>query len=102
MTTRALLLICLLGCGGKGPSGPKMVEIISTTPDAAVGAACASSDECPGAMCRGEEGCQSQWQCLPDIPCTRDLVEYCGCDGSTFEASGQCPGRPYRHKGPCT
>ena len=97
------LTLSVLGCGGSNPPPPEpMMKITQpSTPDAAVGQ-CTSTDDCPGAMCRGEEGCGVAWTCQPDIPCTRDLVQYCACDGTTFEASGHCPGRPFRHVGPCT
>jgi hypothetical protein len=99
-----VLVLLLSACGGSNAPPPEpMLKITQpSTPDAAVGQQCTSSDDCPGAMCRGEEGCGTAWTCQPDIPCTRDLVQYCACDGTTFEASGHCPGRPFRHVGPCT
>jgi hypothetical protein len=33
--------------------------------------------------------------------CTRDLAEYCGCDGQTFTGSGSCPGGRYAYRGAC-
>lgn len=35
------------------------------------------------------------------MPCTKNLVEYCGCDGVTFTSSGNCPSEPYVHEGAC-
>jgi hypothetical protein len=34
-------------------------------------------------------------------PCPGDTVEYCGCDGVTFEALDTCPDRPFEHWGAC-
>jgi hypothetical protein len=65
--------------------------------------ACRSNADCPeGAICEGE-GCgdDAPGTCVGMRPCTRDLRQYCGCDGVTFGASGTCPGRRYAHRGPC-
>jgi hypothetical protein len=34
--------------------------------------------------------------------CTMDLIDMCGCDGQTFQASSTCPGRRYAKRGACT
>ncbi len=67
------------------------------------GASCLSADECQSGVCEGEG-------CSDDTPgtcadasrmCTRDLRQYCGCDGVTFGSSGSCPGQRYAHKEAC-
>lgn len=70
--------------------------------DLAEGAECTGSGQCgDGLFCDGEEGCDVPWTCQPLRACTRDLVPYCGCDGETFQSSGNCAGRPYASRGAC-
>ena len=69
----------------------------------AAGEACFSGDQCASGLCEGE-GCgdANPGQCAPETrPCTRDLRPYCGCDGQTFRAGGNCPRQRYAHKGEC-
>ena len=69
-------------------------------PDA--GATCQSSGDCPpSTMCQGAMGCGVAWRCVPLTGCTPDLARFCSCDGTTFEGSSSCPGRPYRAFGAC-
>ena len=67
------------------------------------GAACLVPQECASGICEGEG-------CTDDRPgvcaarsraCTRDLRQYCGCDGKTFGASGTCPGRRFTSRTAC-
>lgn len=69
---------------------------------AAAGAACGDGDECASGICEGE-GCGDQRGVCADVSraCTKDLREYCGCDGKTFGASGSCPGRRFAATGAC-
>lgn len=63
---------------------------------------CTSHDDCEeGEMCTGPAGCDIPWTCARERPCTRDLRQYCSCEGKTIEGSGSCPPAPYRHPGPC-
>ncbi|APR74809.1 Hypothetical protein A7982_00155 [Minicystis rosea] len=63
---------------------------------------CNTSADCAdGELCQGTEGCGAPWTCGPPKPCTRDNVEWCACDGTTFRGSGTCPSKPVRHKGKC-
>ncbi|HWO18512.1 MAG TPA: hypothetical protein VNO30_07035 [Kofleriaceae bacterium] len=67
------------------------------------GASCIVGPECASGVCEGE-GCTSDrpGTCAPTTrPCTRDLRQYCGCDGKTFGASGTCPGRRFASRAPC-
>ncbi len=67
------------------------------------GAACLISTECASGVCEGE-GCTEDrpGTCAPGSrACTRDLRQYCGCDGKTFGASGSCPGRRFAARGRC-
>jgi len=109
------------GCEAAGcPAGrctilesyPGQVECEEEAPSAEVvtgdegvvaqGEPCDESTECgEGLFCHGPEGCDVSWTCQPARPCTRDLVQYCGCDGETFSGSGTCPTRPFATRGPC-
>ncbi len=63
---------------------------------------CRGNVDCSaGTQCVGPEGCGIPWSCQPATPCTRDLVTYCACDGTTFMASSSCPGRPFAQRGAC-
>jgi hypothetical protein len=67
------------------------------------GAACATGDDCDSGVCEGP-GCDKSATGLCAAPrraCTMDLVDYCGCDGKTFQASGSCPKQRYQQKGAC-
>ena len=66
------------------------------------GEACEASDACgEGQMCRGPVGCESDWGCGAPRACGHETVSFCGCDGMTFYAQENCPGRPYQSVGPC-
>lgn len=63
---------------------------------------CTSNADCRGwETCFGLPGCRVGFRCERVRRCRRDRVEYCGCDGATFTASSNCPGRPYIHAGAC-
>lgn len=65
------------------------------------GASCKKPDDCKSGVCEGE-GCGGESKCAPPRrKCTRDLASFCGCDGTTFQNSGSCPGRPFKKRGPC-
>lgn len=66
------------------------------------GAACLVSADCASGICEGP-GCTEQpGTCAPrQRACTKDLREYCGCDGKTFQSSGSCPGSRYQSPGAC-
>jgi hypothetical protein len=68
-----------------------------------IGAACTSAGDCDSGICEGE-GCAdgAPGRCADKRRmCTMDLIDYCGCDGATFQSSGSCPGRRYAHRGAC-
>lgn len=66
------------------------------------GAPCSRGADCDSGVCEGEGCGVDEARCVPKVrACTRDLVQYCGCDGVTFQSSSTCPGRPYRKRGPC-
>jgi hypothetical protein len=77
-----------------------------TTPKAMTvrsgGAPCSDGAQCLSGVCEGQ-GCGGQGPtCATEARlCTKDLREYCGCDGATFMASGTCPGKPYKMRGAC-
>lgn len=80
------------------------VELVRVVAQRTVQAAagCLSNDDCEdGQMCFGPEGCDQAWNCVPMRPCTRDLVTYCSCEGTTVRGSGSCPPAPYRSRNAC-
>lgn len=116
------LLTALAGCGSVviqaepgGDGGSADVPAVTDAPPAPdrppavdvparvdVPVACASSADCArGLECVGPEGCGTPWTCQPVDGCTPDLTSYCGCDGTTFQSSSSCPGRPYLQRGAC-
>lgn len=67
------------------------------------GRLCDTHADCgEGMQCEGV-GCEpGQGRCVrTDRMCTRDLAQYCGCDGEQFAGSGTCPGDRYAYRGPC-
>lgn len=65
------------------------------------GASCKAGTECASGVCEGE-GCDTPGVCMPaQRACTKDLREYCGCDGRTFRGSGSCPGARFSKRSAC-
>jgi hypothetical protein len=107
-------LFLVASCRKAGPVPPADVPVPVDAPVSAPAPAwmppapvpptsCRSSSDCPeGAVCEGE-GCgdDAPGTCTGLRACTRDLRQYCGCDGVTFLSSGSCPGRRFAHRGPC-
>lgn len=82
------------GKSGERPPGPRLPS----------GPVCDSNADCgEGQVCEGL-GCDAlQGRCVTrERACTRDLAQYCGCDGQTFSGSGSCPGARYAYRGACT
>jgi hypothetical protein len=70
-------------------------------------APCSSSNPCEvGLTCSGQS-CGGTWECIAHFDellehaCAEEVVQFCGCDGVTFEASVTCPDRPWSHVGAC-
>ncbi len=72
-------------------------------PELPVGPRCDSDADCGDAMICEGVGCGSnEGRCVEkERMCTRDLAQYCGCDGRTFQGSGTCPGARFAYRGPC-
>ncbi|MBX7190530.1 MAG: hypothetical protein K1X94_00645 [Sandaracinaceae bacterium] len=63
---------------------------------------CESNADCrAGEQCYGPPGCGMPWRCERLRGCAGPRGELCGCDGQSFRASLQCPGRPYVRRGAC-
>jgi hypothetical protein len=91
-----LVFVLLAACGSKAPEVKNVKEPVAT------GKTCTTSDECAdGELCAGPAGCGIAWTCVPQRPCTRDLVIFCSCEGKTVQGSGSCPPEPYQHAGSC-
>lgn len=66
------------------------------------GAQCSAASECESGVCEGEGCGDNAGTCAPaNRGCTRDLRQYCGCDGKTFQASGSCPGQRFSARAAC-
>ena len=65
------------------------------------GSDCNAGSECASGVCEGE-GCDVPGKCMPTSrACTKDLRQYCGCDGTTFSGSGSCPGARFSKREAC-
>ena len=66
------------------------------------GGRCTVASDCASGLCEGEGCGVDGGTCVTaERACTRDVREYCGCGGVTFQASGSCPLQRYAHTGPC-
>ncbi len=86
------------------PSPPPATgyEPPSTPHGAPAGSACTAAADCASGICEGEGCGDARGVCAEaSRACTKDLRQYCGCDGVTFGASGSCPGRRFAHAGEC-
>jgi len=91
------------GGAGAGTSESAGSNSGSTPAAVADGGACERAVQCASGICEGQ-GCDADHKgvCVSrKRSCTRDLRAYCGCDGATFRASGNCPGRRYEVKAAC-
>jgi len=83
----------VIGGSGGAPALPR--EDLTCDPTEA-------GDCLQGEQCIGPQGCDAVWTCDADIVCKKDVREYCGCDGRTFETvTGNCPWQKYQYPGPC-
>jgi hypothetical protein len=110
MCTRDLQTYC--GCDGKefGASGScpgarfskrGPCEAAAPTTPGPDGSACESAGDCASGVCEGE-GCDKPGVCVAkNRACTKDLRQYCGCDGKTFSGSGSCPGARFSKRSAC-
>jgi len=107
---RWLALLCCLAACSKNASAPlpepAPVEDQSAkaapTP-AGVGAPCRVGTDCASGVCEGE-GCDDNalGMCTDELRmCTADIVDYCGCDGQTFQSSSACANQRFEHRGSC-
>jgi hypothetical protein len=67
------------------------------------GANCLAATDCTSGVCEGQ-GCDAgkPGVCVAaSRGCTRDLRQYCGCDGVVFQASGSCPAKRFASRGAC-
>src|SRR5690242_17814963 len=85
----AALAALLVGCPSSPPAAPEAAGTVTAAPATAAPAtappasrtACTSNADCAsGEECQGSEGCDAPWTCGPPRRCTRDSVEWCGCD----------------------
>ncbi|MBX3274397.1 MAG: hypothetical protein KF729_29300 [Sandaracinaceae bacterium] len=118
---RALLGLFVVACSGSAPppapapatsvveqaqredeAEDEVAAYADVEDEAPDGAACDHGSDCAaGEHCRGPAGCNASWACGPARECGEERVGWCGCDGFTFYAPTNCPGRPYAHAGPC-
>nr|MDQ3035223.1 hypothetical protein [Myxococcota bacterium] len=90
------------GVQTRAPSSEEASLAVPEDDRAPDGPACARTAECDdGLQCRGAPGCASEWACGEARECLAETVSYCDCEGTTFYATGGCPGRPYAHVGAC-
>jgi hypothetical protein len=67
------------------------------------GGSCERGEQCASGICEGF-GCGGDrpGTCMSrNRSCTRDLRQFCGCDGKTFQGSGSCPGRRFSARRAC-
>jgi hypothetical protein len=67
------------------------------------------SETCIEVMQSATGDCSMRWECYSHAPedetvehaCPPEVATFCGCDGTTFDASYGCAYRPYDHIGAC-
>ena len=78
-----------------------MVHVAQDTMAHADGQPCESNDQCVSGACEGSCEPGGGICVAANRPCTADLVEYCGCNGETFQSSGTCPNQRFASRGAC-
>ncbi len=84
------------------PDLPFALDATTAPIDAGVRLPCRSNADCFGTRCEGPPGCGASWFCAGrPASCGGVPTALCGCDGQTFIAEPDCPGRPVDHPGTC-
>lgn len=73
---------------------------VASTPDAEVttpvGEPCETDEDCPGGWCIGPSGCDAEWTCVSEVPCSAaPPISVCACGGLWTEVNAGCPGERY-------
>jgi hypothetical protein len=90
-----LAALFLSACAGPAQSDSRLEQPLPK-------GSCHSKDDCgAGELCVDADACGEPGSCRSERECTFDLVDFCGCDGESFQASGTCPQRAYTHRGRC-
>ena len=88
-------------------ASPEPAPVATPTPPTAAGTveegqACTEGAECKSGICEGEGCGTNTGKCVSKTrACTKDIQQYCGCDGQPFSSSGSCPGKRYKNRGAC-
>lgn len=97
-----VVVVPLLGCASSAAASSSPAASPGAAKSLAFSPAGCDPRSCPeGQTCQGPEGCTTAWTCQPARSCSKDLAEYCTCDGRTVDGSGSCPPEPYAYRGPC-
>lgn len=104
-------LSCSKAAGTEARATPESPSTSSTVPSETekapvgagkAGAPCGAATECESGICEGQGCGPDAGRCTDKArACFRDLVQYCGCDDKTFQASSSCPGRRFKSRGAC-
>lgn len=86
-------------------AGQTPLDASSPASPLSLGQACESDGQCESGACRSATCSDADAVCVPtEATCNADLVQYCGCDGVTFQGSSGgpgCAGARYAYEGPC-
>jgi hypothetical protein len=100
-----VVLAAFSGCPRSGaPTQPPPTPSPGTGYQGGVadGSPCDINNDCASGVCEGQGCGVGAGVCAAaERACTKDLRQYCGCDGATFSASGSCPGRRFAEPGAC-
>jgi hypothetical protein len=71
------------------------------TRDAGAATVCRTDDDCPDGWCVGPPGCDTEWRCVTEQPCSAVAPSSaCTCNGEWVELPAGCPGEQYAFSDP--
>ena len=96
---------CMPATGGRGPGtggtgGMGGVPASGGTTATGGRTTCSWNQPCATGLCVGDY-CGLGTCIVDGRDCTGSLIDYCGCDGVSFQDSSTCPKRPYAYPGAC-